>query len=185
MIDIFTKIKNLIKFGYKTNSTKFDKRPISQISYDKLDSQVTRNALVIYPYGLYANASIDNLNLVSAVNGSLENLVTVELDIENFPNLELGEVVVGKAKEKTLIKFDKDNNITIKRNNNIIINIMENKVEVQTADLSIKGNVNVQGSISTTGNISSNSDVLAGSVSLSSHVHGGVQSGGANTTPPV
>lgn len=45
------------------------------------------------------------------------------------------------------------------------------------------GKISAQADITTTGNISA-SDVKAGSVSLLTHVHGGVQTGGGVTAPP-
>ncbi|MBF0858149.1 baseplate assembly protein [Gluconobacter sp. LMG 31484] len=52
------------------------------------------------------------------------------------------------------------------------------KVTVQASEMDVNCNLNVSGTIKATG------DVQAGSVSLESHVHGGVQSGSSNTTPP-
>lgn len=62
-------------------------------------------------------------------------------------------------------------------------------VEV-TADTTINGNLDVDGNITATGNIESDGnitaagDVVAGTISLQSHVHGGVASGQSTTSPP-
>lgn len=52
-------------------------------------------------------------------------------------------------------------------------------IEVTPSKVLIVGDVEVTGKINTTG------DVIAGSISLQTHVHGGVQSGGSNTSTPV
>ena len=52
------------------------------------------------------------------------------------------------------------------------------KVTVQASEMDVNCNLNVAGSIKATG------DVRAGSVSLESHVHGGVQSGSGKTSAP-
>ncbi len=79
---------------------------------------------------------------------------------------------------------------------NVNINAQETTV---SGHMTVKGGLNVSGgsgaavsgNLSTTGtihadqNIDSSSDVLAGSVSLKTHIHSGVQAGGANTGTPV
>ncbi len=52
------------------------------------------------------------------------------------------------------------------------------KVTVQASEMDVNCDLNVTGTIKATG------DVQAGSVSLESHVHGGVQSGGSKTSAP-
>ncbi|GBQ90970.1 Gp138 family membrane-puncturing spike protein [Gluconobacter albidus] len=52
------------------------------------------------------------------------------------------------------------------------------KVTVQASEMDVNCNLNVTGTIKATG------DVQAGSVSLESHVHGGVQSGSGKTSAP-
>lgn len=57
--------------------------------------------------------------------------------------------------------------------------ISEDKVDV-IGDVAIKGNVTVQGSITVTGG-----DVVADGISLKNHRHGGVTSGGSQTSTPA
>lgn len=52
-------------------------------------------------------------------------------------------------------------------------------IEITDAGVAIKGNVTVQGSITATG------DVIGGGISLDTHTHTGVESGGSNTGGPV
>jgi phage baseplate assembly protein gpV len=44
--------------------------------------------------------------------------------------------------------------------------------------------VNISGSVSVGGSITAGGDVVGGGISLDSHVHGGVQSGGSTTSTP-
>ena len=46
------------------------------------------------------------------------------------------------------------------------------------------GGVTIEGDVSVTGTINASEDVIADGISLKSHPHGGVQSGGSYTDPP-
>ncbi len=53
-------------------------------------------------------------------------------------------------------------------------------------DVVLNGNLTVNGKIHATGNISTNSDISTSGVSsLNAHTHGGIKSGGSNTTQPT
>lgn len=52
------------------------------------------------------------------------------------------------------------------------------------APTTIQGNVNIQGSLSVSGTINAGGDVVGAGISLSGHVHGGVESGGSTTGGP-
>lgn len=74
----------------------------------------------------------------------------------------------------------------IMQNGNIVLNgnvIINNAVTIGQ-DGNVSGNLTIDGGITTTQNIQSNSDVKAGSISLSGHVHGGVETGGGETSGP-
>ena len=53
------------------------------------------------------------------------------------------------------------------------------------ATMNITGDINQTGSISNTGGVATGADVTAGSISLKTHKHGGVQTGGGQTSVPV
>jgi len=96
--------------------------------------------------------------------------------------------------------------IRFKPNGDLIINAPNKRVEVNcaegelnattsasitTPELNIDadntnwmGNIALSGNLSQTGSQTVSGDVVASGKSLSNHTHGGVQSGGANTTPP-
>jgi phage baseplate assembly protein V len=54
-----------------------------------------------------------------------------------------------------------------------------------SASATFTGDINQTGNINQTGSITSTGDHVAGSISLKTHRHGGVQSGGSNTGTPV
>jgi hypothetical protein len=63
-------------------------------------------------------------------------------------------------------------------------------IDIKAAQINIEGQVNINGSISQTGDYAltgsliASSDVSASGVSLNSHKHGGVRSGGSSTSGP-
>ncbi|HBG77247.1 MAG TPA: hypothetical protein DDW84_00145 [Phycisphaerales bacterium] len=66
------------------------------------------------------------------------------------------------------------------------VSVYADKVDVQTTTVNIiAGDVNVTGDIHVTGGIDTTGDVVAGTISLKSHLHSGVQPGGGNTGVPV
>lgn len=68
----------------------------------------------------------------------------------------------------------------------IDINIGEGECDlrIEHNKVTIKGDLTVEGNITSTKSISSDGDVKAGSISLKSHRHGGVESGGSSTSSP-
>ena len=55
---------------------------------------------------------------------------------------------------------------------------------LDSAQVTIEGNLQVNGTVGATGDVSSDADVLAGSISLSNHTHSGVQPGSGDTGGP-
>jgi phage baseplate assembly protein V len=71
-------------------------------------------------------------------------------------------------------------NVVIRAANNTAkITVGGKSIEVTPSKVLIVGDVEVTGKINTTG------DVIAGSISLQTHKHGGVQSGSSQTSTPV
>lgn len=65
-------------------------------------------------------------------------------------------------------------------------------VSIEAPNIHLTGNVTITGTVTQsggntamTGNVSVNGDVSADGISLTQHKHGGVQSGGSTTSPPV
>lgn len=82
------------------------------------------------------------------------------------------------------------NGVTIKTSNTVYIEAAKG-VDIK-GDVRVDGNVQVSGNINTlgggemtsTGNINTIKDVIASGISLTKHVHGGVQGGNSNTGTP-
>jgi len=55
---------------------------------------------------------------------------------------------------------------------------------IEAKNIIIKGNIAITGKMTSTGGLNSQGDVIAGGVSLETHVHGGVESGGSSTGGP-
>jgi hypothetical protein len=81
-------------------------------------------------------------------------------------------------------KKDGTSKIVIKSNGDIEI-FNSSKIDVTTPELNINANVNITGTLDVDGNIDASGDVKSGSIVLGTHLHGGVQTGGDNTTGPV
>lgn len=52
-------------------------------------------------------------------------------------------------------------------------------------DINLTGNLVVNGNINCTGTVTATVDVVGGGISLKTHTHGGVQTGGGNTGGPI
>ena len=60
-----------------------------------------------------------------------------------------------------------------------------NIITTSQVNIAAAAGVNITGNLTVSGSINAGDDVTAGSISLRSHVHSGVQSGLSNTEPPV
>lgn len=59
-------------------------------------------------------------------------------------------------------------------------------VTVTAPQIKFVGEITIEGAVNQSGgDITAETDVIGGGISLKTHVHGGVQSGGSNTAPPV
>lgn len=109
-------------------------------------------------------------------------------------NLQDAVVILGLYSNST--NQDNDEALTVRYNQAFLKITEDNQVNINATNINITGNLNVDGettitesltvvdSISATGVISSDDDVTADGVSLKTHTHGGVTSGGASTLPP-
>ena len=55
---------------------------------------------------------------------------------------------------------------------------------IASGGITLTGDVTINGDVMVTGKVTATDDVVAGGISLKTHRHGGVQSGGAKTLPP-
>lgn len=103
-MDLFQKIKNLIKVGLKKNTidTKF-------VEVEYLGKK-PQQALLIIPYGLHFNAPSDILSIIFQGDGSEDFLLSFLTDSENRDNLESKEFAIGIPSKSGRLKHDKDGN---------------------------------------------------------------------------
>lgn len=117
-MDLFQKIKNLIKVGLKKNTidTKF-------VEVEYLGKK-PQQALLIIPYGLHFNAPSDILSIIFQGDGSEDFLLSFLTDSENRDNLESKEFAIGIPSKNGRLKHDKDGNwiFTDDNNNTLVLN---------------------------------------------------------------
>lgn len=183
---------------------------VAQISY----LGKTANAELIYPYGLSSNPPVGSIAVIFNVQGQEENRVGIaNYPGARFKNLKAGEVALGNFITKSNIKFLESGDIVVTSMNDMQVIISQNNtvsigggcaVNITSnatvniggsatitcptstvhGDVTINGNLAVNGDSISTGNFTTSGDVVASGISLATHVHGGVESGGDTTNPP-
>jgi phage gp45-like len=109
---VTTRLANLIKFGYVSNTSPDDKNiPFSQITY--FDNKIT-NSVNLFPYGMSANPPANSMSVLFNICGQEENSVNFVFSSKNrFKNLKEGESIFGNESTRSYIKFAADKNIEI------------------------------------------------------------------------
>ncbi len=207
----FNRITSMIKRGVLTLPIKDGGiNQISQVSYLGKAADVTITTL----YGLCSSPPVGSTVLLLNVQGQEENRAGfADFPGARFKNLKSGEVAVGNYVTKSNVTFLENGDIQVTGKNNMIVNITNDDtvtiggsctvniattatVNVGTTttvncpdniingNLIINGNFTVNGESNSTGNFITTQDVIASGISLNSHTHGGVQTGGGNTGGP-
>ncbi len=157
-------IKKLIKFaaGLVTTDTGDYRR--TGISYQGISN---KQAVDLTPYGFFHNTPEGGLALVFAQNGQESNPVVIMDDPKNrFKNTSEGETGLYNQLTEDLIHLRADGSILLKVSGSTMV--------FENGTLTVS-NANV---------IVTSGDVIADGISLKTHTHGGVQSGGDNTGTP-
>lgn len=149
IVQIFTKIQNLIRLSKTTLSNKDDKPyPYSQVTYNGK----VANAMTVSPYGLYSQAPINSLALMFQMFGEEENLAAICFDPESrFKGLASGDVVVGNPLTGSYIKFPMTKELTITSASDLILNVTGNvtincnNAQINAESVNIDGAFNVVG----------------------------------------
>lgn len=124
------------------------------------------------------------------VKGELKAITTGKATITSDADIEAnaGANLKGVAATKATIEapaIDLTGNVKITGTATITGSLSAASIAtVGGGSIQSSGNIETDGNISATGQVQG-SDVKAGTVSLLTHKHGGVQSGGAQTTPPI
>lgn len=198
------RITSMIKRGVLTLATQ--DRGINQVAQATYLGKAA-NVELITLYGLCSNPPVGSNILLFDVQGQEEN----RAGLANFPgarfkNLKVGEVAVGNYITKSNVTFLENGDIQVTGKNNMIVTITNNNTvsiggtctvnitgnatitcpeTTINGDVTINGNLEVNGNSFSTGNFETTQDVIASGISLNSHVHGGVTTGGGSTTGPV
>lgn len=149
---MIAKLKNILRWVRSSKSgTGAGQFPIQQIEY----SGKVSDAVIIWPFGLFANVPADNLGIMFAVNAQAENRAVL-LTAGSRPSLAEGEVALYHPGSGSVIKMAANGD-----------------VEITAGTVKITGDAEITGAL-----------VVAGR-DFATHVHSGVTSGGSNTGPVV
>lgn len=202
--DLFTAIKennislsallNCHKVGKITSFNTIDKTCTVQI----LEKYENINGIFDYPplteVPLLINGSKDGAITFGDVVGEQVVLHFNDSDIDNW--FETGETYIPNtlrthsisdgfaqlSPKLPQISYEIDG-IVLQKGSSKIKMKSDGTIEI-TGNVVHIGNWNTTGNITATGIITGETDVIGGAISVKGHVHGGVQSGTSNTSPP-
>lgn len=200
------RIKNVVKVAtlVAVNDTTAVRR-----AFIKYMGRTRLPAAMFSPYGLMHNPPANSLCLVFAQNGQSSNPWVMADDPRRRPlNLDPGEVAVGNYLTGDYVHFKADGSVVVQTAGAVTVNAGSVAINADTTingDLTVTGDVSAQNATiaqtTTTGTIVFtqtgqtinvdgdiivvNGDVTADGISLKTHVHSGVTSGGSNTGAPV
>ena len=174
--------------------------PIVKVSYMGRANVVTD---YFTPYGVYGSPPVGAEGYCLNIGGSEANrLAMVNLMQERFKTDAAGEVIIGNPLTGAKIHFKADGSIHMVAPGGFVldvtgsaeINASENidliateEINETAPQINLNGNVGANnGEISMVdGVLSTSEDIVADGISLKSHLHSGVQTGGGNSGPPV
>ena len=165
---MLNKLKSIIRLALVTNTSSDDKQfPVQQVTERGKFSDV----MVMLPYGIHANMSVDALVALLAVNADESSAIAIGGYTADRPQMAEGENCIFHPPTGTKIHF--------KANGTIEIN-----TGGSDTTMNLTGNLNVSG------NIVADGEVTAGDVTLTGHVHAGTSlvttaTVGASTTPGI
>lgn len=189
----------------KTIDTQKDNKPFPLVKVTYLGRKA--DVAVCENYGIHGSAPINTPCIMLTINNDESNRIVIPLSATTrTKNLKETEFECGNFVVGSIITFDENGNIDMVSQNNV--NIVEqggninitsdydlnivakgNDINVTSEnDINIeaKGNdINVNGDIHLTGAMDATGDIVATTVSLKTHIHSGVQTGGSTSGPPV
>jgi phage baseplate assembly protein V len=138
-------------------------------------------------WGLFTPPNIGDMCTVAFINGDL-NAGYIE---GRFWNDEDRPLIVPSGEfwlvhqNGQFVKLTNDGKLTVSDGHGASVALNGDGTVSSSGTWTHTGDINVTGNISSTETITGSTDVIGGGKSLKTHVHGGVQSGGSDTTPPV
>jgi phage baseplate assembly protein gpV len=174
-----------VYFATSYDDTNWDTISDEQNYPDKLENYSTRD-------GKSPDTNYQNKLVVSQKGGVIEiintdNQESVKITQYNgsfklWANGGAQELVVGDDKKlvtgNSQTTINESQSVYVGGNVNIIV---EGNTTLTTDNLTVNGDVNINGDLDVSKSIT---EVTAGSIDLTSHVHGGVSSGGSTTSGP-
>ncbi len=128
-------IKNLLRWGIITKAgTDTGQFATQQVSY----LGKTANSVMLYPYGIHANASVDSLALMFAVEGNPENKCAIPWTPKIRPELKEGEVAFYHPHTGGSIIWRENGDLEITTEASVVIN---------TPTLTLTGDLVVNGTM--------------------------------------
>jgi len=160
------------------------------------------NIRQITPYGYFCSPPIDSTWIIFSLRNNPDDLTGYAHDFsKRMKDLQPGELGLANTETGAYIKLDKDGNINIYSPAGVNVNcntanitaIDKITVNAKDAEITASDTITIDcpatswtGDINLTGNIAvSSGDVTADGISLKTHVHGGVTTGGGNTGVPA
>ena len=158
--------------------------PSQQTQIESLGDEVHGDVEVLEAYGLSTvpPAAVTE-GLAAFLNGQSDHGVLLGWFDKTYrpADLQPGETCLYDFNGSRIL-LNKDGEITLTDKSGSSIKLLQNgDVVISPSSNNLIINANVQ----VNGGVTASADVVAGSVSLQSHVHGGVRPGPANTSPPL
>lgn len=182
---------------------------LREVQVELQDDEVRDNLEHMEPYGFTSEPFLDKKTdaVIAFTDDSRElGLVLCVADRRyRLKALKKGEVAMyddlGRKiylrREGILIdgassKIDIQTSAVVNINASASVNVTTGSVNINASETTISGHVTIQGGLNVSGGegaqvsgaIAASEDITAGAISVQKHVHGGVQSGGSNTSTP-
>lgn len=81
------------------------------------------------------------------------------------------------------VELTADGDVTVDAGGSVAVSATS--VSITASNVEIDGSCTITGDLNVDGTVMADTDVIAGTVSLKTHVHGGVQAGSGSTSPPT
>jgi len=153
--------------GLTTDNAKIDNEPIYGVPYLRL--QRGSSAVIMDPV-------VGDVGLMAVCDRDITNVKATKTD--SVPNTKRTHSVSDAVYLTGIGSLNTDPDQYVKFNDGSIDIVSPNVVNITAPSVNVKGDVSVDGSITSTG------ETTAIGIPLSTHVHGGVESGGSKTSSP-
>lgn len=145
-----------------------------------------KNVRQLSNYGYFCAPPLTSTWVLFDMRANLDDVFGIGHDYDKrMKNLQPGEIAIGNTETGAYIFLDKDGNIHIHAPQQVHVTcdtayvVANTSITVEAPKTTWTGNITLHGTLT------SDEDVIASGISLNSHVHSGVQSGGSNTGGPV